>query len=115
MDGNLRITKCINYFINPDGKKQINQYVFKDKIGSGSYSKVYKILNMHDRKYYAAKVINKKKIRNRMIVMGHKKIEIDLAFYKEISIMKNHSHKNICSLIEVIDDDGHDTKPHKLY
>lgn len=42
------------------------------------------------------KVIDKQKIRNKMIIRGHNKMEVDLIFMKEIAIMNKQvifSHK----------------------
>jgi serine/threonine protein kinase len=78
-----------------NGYFRINNYTLIDKIGQGSYGKVYQAIDENNN-IYAIKVINK--INNKLCKYELQNIQ------KEIAIMKKLRHKNIVSLYEVIDD-----------
>jgi serine/threonine protein kinase len=79
-----------------DGYPNLNNYVIMDKIGKGTYGKVYLAYDTISNKHYAIKVLfrslNKFKDDNLSSIK------------KEIAILKKIKHKYIASLYEVIDD-----------
>ncbi|XP_058857587.1 calcium/calmodulin-dependent protein kinase kinase 1-like isoform X1 [Acipenser ruthenus] len=101
---------------------QLNQYKLKNEIGKGSYGVVKLAYNEDDDKYYAMKVLSKKKLMKqygfprRPPPRGAKAAQGDqpktLAplerVYQEIAILKKLDHLNIVKLIEVLDDSSED-------
>ena len=63
-------------------------YVFKSKIGSGSFSKVYKAIESETNETFAIKIINTSKLSPPLI----KRLS------NEIEILKSMNHPNIISL-----------------
>lgn len=79
----------------------MNQYVIEKELGAGSFGKVKLVRNTDDNKHYAMKVFKKSRLLTRK--RGLKKGCLD-DIYREISIMKLISHKNIIRVYEVIND-----------
>ncbi|XP_024397441.1 serine/threonine-protein kinase GRIK1 isoform X2 [Physcomitrium patens] len=84
-----------------DGNKMVNEYVWKCKIGAGSYGKVVLYQSKKDEKLYAIKVFHKSRLR-KVRVSPSETAMTDVL--REVSIMKRLDHPNIVKLFEVIDD-----------
>lgn len=84
---NIITTTTINKSKSDGGYPKLNNYIIIEKIGVGSYGRVYLAYDKKNGKKFAVKVINKSK-------------SIHLS---EITILKQISHKNIVSLREIID------------
>ncbi|XP_047462411.1 calcium/calmodulin-dependent protein kinase kinase 1 isoform X2 [Mugil cephalus] len=101
---------------------QLNQYKLKSEIGKGSYGVVKLAYNEDDDKYYAMKLVSKKKLvkqcgfprrpppRGPKAAQGEQpKILGPLErVYQEIAILKKLDHVNIVKLVEVLDDPSED-------
>uniref|UniRef100_A0AAY4E6D9 calcium/calmodulin-dependent protein kinase n=1 Tax=Denticeps clupeoides TaxID=299321 RepID=A0AAY4E6D9_9TELE len=101
---------------------QLNQYKLKSEIGKGSYGVVKLAYNEDDDKYYAMKVVSKKKLmkqygfprrpppRGPKAALGEQpKVLGPLErVYQEIAILKKLDHLNIVKLVEVLDDPSED-------
>ncbi|KAL4647787.1 calcium/calmodulin-dependent protein kinase kinase 1-like [Arapaima gigas] len=101
---------------------QLNQYKLKNEIGKGSYGVVKLAYNEDDDKYYAMKVVSKKKLlklcgfprrpplRGQESVQGQEpKVLGPLErVYQEIAILKKLDHLNVVKLVEVLDDPDED-------
>ncbi|XP_069613580.1 calcium/calmodulin-dependent protein kinase kinase 1 isoform X2 [Ranitomeya imitator] len=101
---------------------QLNQYKLQSEIGKGSYGVVKLAYNQSDDKYYAMKVLSKKRLLKqygfprRPPPRGSKTASGDQAkpmapldrVYQEIAILKKLDHINIVRLIEVLDDPAED-------
>ncbi|NXR12820.1 KKCC1 kinase, partial [Semnornis frantzii] len=101
---------------------QLNQYKLQSEIGKGSYGVVKLAYNESDDKYYAMKVLSKKKLlkqygfprrpppRGSKASSGEQpKAMAPLdRVYQEIAILKKLDHINIVKLIEVLDDPAED-------
>ncbi|KAI5615548.1 calcium/calmodulin-dependent protein kinase kinase 1 isoform X2, partial [Silurus asotus] len=101
---------------------QLNQYKLKSEIGKGSYGVVKLAYNEDDEKYYAMKVVSKKKLmkqcgfprrpppRGPKAAIGEQpKVLGPLErVYQEIAILKKLDHVNIVKLVEVLDDPAED-------
>ncbi|KAF4073051.1 hypothetical protein AMELA_G00254370 [Ameiurus melas] len=101
---------------------QLNQYRLKSEIGKGSYGVVKLAYNEDDEKYYAMKVVSKKKLmkqcgfprrpppRGPKAAVGEQlKVLGPLErVYQEIAILKKLDHLNIVKLVEVLDDPAED-------
>ncbi|MBN3308309.1 calcium/calmodulin-dependent protein kinase kinase 1 isoform X2 [Amia ocellicauda] len=101
---------------------QLNQYKLKSEIGKGSYGVVKLAYNEDDDKYYAMKVVSKKKLMKqygfprRPPPRGAKAVQGDQPktlgplerVYQEIAILKKLDHVNIVKLVEVLDDPSED-------
>ncbi|XP_018102464.1 calcium/calmodulin-dependent protein kinase kinase 1 isoform X1 [Xenopus laevis] len=97
---------------------QLNQYKLQSEIGKGSYGVVKLAYNQSDDKYYAMKVLSKKRLLKqygfprRPPPRGSKTGSGDQTkpmapldrVYQEIAILKKLDHVNIVRLIEVLDD-----------
>jgi hypothetical protein len=70
----------------------LNNYILCDKIGNGSYGKVYLCIDSIDNIYYAAKEI---------MIFDENIYDVK----KEITIMKNFDHPNILKIKDVIEDE----------
>uniref|UniRef100_A0A8C2AYS1 calcium/calmodulin-dependent protein kinase n=1 Tax=Cyprinus carpio TaxID=7962 RepID=A0A8C2AYS1_CYPCA len=102
---------------------QLNQYKLKSEIGKGSYGVVKLAYNEDDDKYYAMKVVSKKKLmkqygfprrpppRGPKAAQGEQpKVLGPLErVYQEIAILKKLDHLNIVKLVEVLDDPAEDS------
>ncbi|XP_050764805.1 calcium/calmodulin-dependent protein kinase kinase 1 isoform X2 [Gymnogyps californianus] len=101
---------------------QLNQYKLQSEIGKGSYGVVKLAYNENDDKYYAMKVLSKKKLlkqygfprrpppRGSKASSGEQPkpmAPLDRV-YQEIAILKKLDHVNIVKLIEVLDDPAED-------
>ena len=73
----------------------MKKYIFKDKIGSGNYSSVYKGTNILTHETVAIKKINKTKLTSSLISR----------FNKEIEILKILNHQNIIKFKDCYSDD----------
>ena len=73
----------------------MQQYIYKDKIGSGNYSSVYRANNILTHETVAIKKINKSKFPNVLINR----------FSKEIEILKLINHTNTIKLKDYFIDD----------
>jgi [calcium/calmodulin-dependent protein kinase] kinase len=80
-------TTIINKSKSDEGYPKLNNYIIIEKIGAGSYGKVYLAYNKKNGKKFAIKVINKCKT----------------LYINEINILKKINHKNIVNLHEIID------------
>ncbi|XP_029467890.1 calcium/calmodulin-dependent protein kinase kinase 1 isoform X2 [Rhinatrema bivittatum] len=103
---------------------QLNQYKLQSEIGKGSYGVVKLAYNESDDKYYAMKVLSKKKLLKqygfprRPPPRGVKAASVSgqqakpMApldrVYQEIAILKKLDHINIVRLVEVLDDPAED-------
>ncbi|XP_068021453.1 calcium/calmodulin-dependent protein kinase kinase 1 isoform X2 [Melanerpes formicivorus] len=101
---------------------QLNQYKLQSEIGKGSYGVVKLAYNEDDDKYYAMKVLSKKKLlkqygfprrpppRGSKASSGEqpKPLAPLDRVYQEIAILKKLDHINIVKLIEVLDDPAED-------
>ncbi|XP_039612718.1 calcium/calmodulin-dependent protein kinase kinase 1 isoform X2 [Polypterus senegalus] len=101
---------------------QLNQYKLKSEIGKGSYGVVKLAYNEDDDKYYAMKVLSKKKLmkqygfprrpppRGAKAAQGEQPKPLGPLerVYQEIAILKKLDHINIVKLVEVLDDPSED-------
>ncbi|XP_068939782.1 calcium/calmodulin-dependent protein kinase kinase 1 [Petaurus breviceps papuanus] len=101
---------------------QLNQYKLQSEIGKGSYGVVRLAYNKSDDKYYAMKVLSKKKLlkqygfprrpppRGSKAAVGGQTVPLAPLdrVYQEIAILKKLDHVNIVKLIEVLDDPAED-------
>ncbi|XP_063762659.1 calcium/calmodulin-dependent protein kinase kinase 1b isoform X3 [Eleginops maclovinus] len=93
---------------------QLNQYKLKKEIGKGSYGVVKLAYNEDSEKYYAMKVVSKKRLMKqcgffRRIPSKGPKPDFPLEkVYKEIAILKKLDHHNVVKLVEVLDDPDED-------
>ncbi|XP_018597616.2 calcium/calmodulin-dependent protein kinase kinase 1 isoform X2 [Scleropages formosus] len=101
---------------------QLNQYKLESEIGKGSYGVVKLAYNEDDDRYYAMKVVSKKKLmkqygfprrpppRGVKAAQGvQPKVLGPLErVYQEIAILKKLDHLNIVKLVEVLDDPSED-------
>ncbi|XP_043938037.1 calcium/calmodulin-dependent protein kinase kinase 1 [Protopterus annectens] len=101
---------------------QLNQYKLKTEIGKGSYGVVKLAYNENDDKYYAMKVLSKKKLmkqygfprrpppRGAKSSSGEQPKQLGPLerVYQEIAILKKLDHPNIVKLVEVLDDPSED-------
>ncbi|XP_072475060.1 calcium/calmodulin-dependent protein kinase kinase 1 [Notamacropus eugenii] len=101
---------------------QLNQYKLQSEIGKGSYGVVRLAYNESDDKYYAMKVLSKKKLlkqygfprrpppRGSKSAAGGQTVPLAPLdrVYQEIAILKKLDHVNIVKLIEVLDDPAED-------
>uniref|UniRef100_A0A803XNS9 calcium/calmodulin-dependent protein kinase n=1 Tax=Meleagris gallopavo TaxID=9103 RepID=A0A803XNS9_MELGA len=101
---------------------QLNQYKLQSEIGKGSYGVVKLAYNKDDDKYYAMKVLSKKKLLKqygfprRPPPRGSKTSTGEQSktmapldrIYQEIAILKKLDHVNVVKLIEVLDDPAED-------
>ncbi|NWR19142.1 KKCC1 kinase, partial [Emberiza fucata] len=110
----------LHFFL--DDCVQLNQYKLQSEIGKGSYGVVKLAYNENDDKYYAMKVLSKKKLlkqygfprrpppRGSKASSGEQPkpmAPLDRV-YQEIAILKKLDHINIVKLIEVLDDPAED-------
>ena len=82
-----------------DKKQVINKYLVLHKLGKGAFGVVYRAVHLPTGRQVAMKRINRAKMRKLRI---GKKSDEDVV--KEIAIMKRLNHRNVVSLLEVIDD-----------
>ncbi|XP_029302457.1 calcium/calmodulin-dependent protein kinase kinase 1b [Cottoperca gobio] len=93
---------------------QLNQYKLKKEIGKGSYGVVKLAYNEDSEKYYAMKVVSKKKLMKqcgffrRLPSQGSNSAFPLEKIYKEIAILKKLDHSNVVRLVEVLDDPNED-------
>ncbi|XP_031447719.1 calcium/calmodulin-dependent protein kinase kinase 1 isoform X1 [Phasianus colchicus] len=101
---------------------QLNQYKLQSEIGKGSYGVVKLAYNKDDDKYYAMKVLSKKKLlkqygfprrpppRGSKTSTGEQSKTVAPLdrVYQEIAILKKLDHVNVVKLIEVLDDPAED-------
>ncbi|CAL8347495.1 unnamed protein product [Arctogadus glacialis] len=95
---------------------QLNQYKLQSEIGKGSYGVVKLAYNEDAEKFYAMKVVSKKKMLKQCGFLrrpppqgsGSKPQEPLQRVYQEIAILKKLDHHNIVKLVEVLDDPGED-------
>lgn len=83
---NIVTTTIINKSKSEEGYPKINNYIVIEKIGVGTYGRVYLAYDKKNKKKFAIKVINKSKS----------------SYSNEITILKEIKHKNIVSLCEII-------------
>ncbi|KAG0614010.1 hypothetical protein M758_6G144400 [Ceratodon purpureus] len=84
-----------------DGNKMVNEYVWKGKIGTGSYGKVVLYQSQKDEKLYAIKIFHKSRLC-KLRVSPTETAMTDVL--REVAIMKRLDHPNIVKLHEIIDD-----------
>ena len=70
---------------------ELDGYILKERIGSGSFSIVYTSTNLHNQKNYAVKVINKERVFGDALDR----------LLRESKLLKSISHPNIISLFDV--------------
>ncbi|CAL8374195.1 calcium/calmodulin-dependent protein kinase kinase 1b [Gadus morhua] len=95
---------------------QLNQYKLQSEIGKGSYGVVKLAYNEDAEKFYAMKVVSKKKMLKQCGFLRRpppqgscsKPQEPLQRVYQEIAILKKLDHHNIVKLVEVLDDPGED-------
>ncbi|KAG4301236.1 hypothetical protein PCK1_002546 [Pneumocystis canis] len=118
-----------------DGCKMLNQYLIKQQIGRGSFGTVNRCIDTLTGKEYAIKNFSKVQLRksheiprfHQFNLLSDSFMSNDGPFYrysnnhtmqsdnplsfirKEITIMKKINHKNIVSMIEVLDDPHEDS------
>lgn len=61
-------------------------------IGRGNFAKVYMCINEIDKKCYAMKVINKKKLSRHLI---HAKTKANIMLETEMAVLKKLDHPNV--------------------
>ena len=74
-------------------RREVGDYWIDQKIGSGTYAKVYKCTHKNTEKVFAMKAIDKKKIEGR-----HLEANLEL----EISIMMRYRHRNLVHLMHTM-------------
>ena len=76
-------------------------YDIATELGKGSFATVVKAINRSDGQWYAVKMIQKSKMKSRNMQRND---EGNGELLREISILENLKHKNICQLKEVFFD-----------
>ncbi|CAL8352814.1 unnamed protein product [Lota lota] len=95
---------------------QLNQYKLQSEIGKGSYGVVKLAYDEDAGKFYAMKVVSKKKMMKQCGFLRRpppqgscsKPLEPLQRVYQEIAILKKLDHHNIVKLVEVLDDPSED-------
>ncbi|XP_061136320.1 calcium/calmodulin-dependent protein kinase kinase 1b [Syngnathus typhle] len=97
---------------------QLNQYKLKKEIGKGSYGVVKLAYNQDSERYYAMKVVSKKRLMKQFGFLRRATPAQREAFpkasmplekiYREIAILKKLHHHNVVKLVEVLDDPEED-------
>ena len=106
----IDISKESEVFVSPSGKSdesplRINQYHMMYEIGTGAYGTVFLCKHADTSRYYACKIISKQKLKKKFRFGG----EFKEMIASEIMILKKLSlHKNINSLVEVLENDAED-------
>jgi len=75
----------------------LNHYKFGGLLGKGSFSHVYKAVNLESKEEYAIKRIDKKHVSKNLVSL--------LSLEEEIKIMRMLDHPNIIKLYEVYEDE----------
>ncbi|EQC26993.1 CAMKK/CAMKK-META protein kinase [Saprolegnia diclina VS20] len=98
-------TNSVHKTTDACGHKQLNQYILYDVIGKGAYGKVRKAFWPEKNRYFAVKIIHKKKAK-KLMLRGPRAPRSDGLDHirKESAIWKKLHHPNIVRLREVIDD-----------
>ena len=89
------------------GQKQVNEYVFGQTLGKGSFGKVKLCRNMETDVVYAVKILKKDKLKKRRF--GQPNLFENIK--REIAVMKKLDSPFVVKLFEVIDD----PEENKLY
>lgn len=77
--------------------KMVGKYVMGDVLGEGSYGKVKEVLDSRNLHRRAVKILTKRKLRR--IPNGEQNVQ------REIELLKQLSHKNVVSLLDVLYND----------
>ena len=85
------------------GQKMINQYTILGELGRGAFGKVKLAMHVPTQKRFAIKILNKSLLRGGKSGMRGTAMDTVLG---EVAIMKRCNHKNVCRLVEVIDDEN---------
>lgn len=109
-------TNQVTLQYDKDNNKIVNEYLFKETIGKGAYSKVKKIISLKTNVEYAVKIINKRLLRKKKKAYGKSSEGTLKIFYmiddalNEIDIYKAlpSMHDNILKLYEILNDDVND-------
>lgn len=107
-DSKVLHTTSLKEDINEDGNKKINNYIIMKELGRGNCGKVKLGQDQITSKFYAIKIANKDKLKQKLVSM---KINAFTLLQQEIAIMKKIDHPNIVKLHEVIED----SESNKLY
>ena len=88
----------------------VNQYMCYKQLGSGAYGQVVLCKSIVDDTKYAIKIINKSLLRRKRIFKARGAPPSSLLenIFREIAVMKKLAHRNVVTLVEVIDDPDHD-------
>ena len=82
-----------------------NKYIYLIFISttarSGSYGKVKLVIDSKTQTAYAAKILNKTKLKKKLL---NRRVSAYNMVEKEMAVMKKLAHPNICKLFEIIDD-----------
>ena len=84
----------------PPTKGLYKHYALLEELGKGSFATVMKAMCKSDGRYYAVKIIQSNKLRAPDHV-GPSRISPANAFAREISILEQLQHPNICHMKEV--------------
>lgn len=96
------MTAAVEHRRNAHDQLEVNNYVLLHKLGSGSYGHVHLSEDKRTRKMVAIKIVNKSKLRKKRLGIS------DEELLREVEVMKALRHRNVVSLLEVIDDIEHD-------
>jgi serine/threonine protein kinase len=108
LDGSVMHTSRLDISVDESGRKNVNQYAVQRTLGQGSFGKVKLVRSTITKQFYAAKIIDQKKLKVKFITMGLLDLANTESFQKEIAILKNLDHPNIVKLHEVIQDETRD-------
>ncbi|GBG74173.1 hypothetical protein CBR_g17887 [Chara braunii] len=98
----MKTTSFLKKARDSHGRKVINQYVFVEEIGEGTYSKVKKCFDTEKCVYRAMKIMDKHRLHRKYIGEGKTALQDVM---REVEILGGLSHHpNIITLYEVIDD-----------
>lgn len=75
----------------------LNKYFIQKRIGEGTFSRVFHVIDLHNGDQYALKCISRDKINKKREDM----------ILREISVQKGLSHSNIVKLFEINQDDNY--------
>jgi len=97
----VKVSKVITKNRTTDGDVIINGYVLTNKLGEGSYGKVYLAKSLANSAKYAVKKVDRSLLRKKRLGGA---VATDEDMLREVAVMKRLHHPNIVGLVEVIDD-----------
>lgn len=99
-----KITRQARRGVNERHQEFVNNYTLLKQLGAGQYGKVYLCVDSAAAgRVYAIKCVDKAKLRRKRLGLS------DVELLREVEVMKKLRHRNLVSLVEVIDDSASNT------